>query len=409
MLTLQPATERPGHGRSIGLALAGGGPLGAFYELGALHALSESIEGLDLTALDVYVGVSSGAMIAAGLANRLDTTSMGSIFIANDSSLHAFAPGLFIRPALAEYLARARRVPHLLRGALREYGSDPSAEAWATLLSALGGAVPAAVFDNKPMGDFFAQLFSSAGRTDDFRRLGRRLFVVATRLDSGESVRFGEPGFDAVPISRAVMASTALPGLYAPVTINGRAYVDGALIRTMNASLALEQGCELVLCINPLVPFDASRLPHRRESLTSGGLPVILSQTFRALIQSRMQVGMASYRSRYPRADLLLFEPDRDDERMFFVNVFRYADRQRLADHAYQRMRHDLRRQADALEPLLARHGLALRHALLRDRRRTFSTAMRERARAARRVTGELRRVLARLEAIIGAGSASGA
>ena len=53
----------------IGLALAGGGPLGAIYEIGALCALEESLEGLDFTDLDCYVGVSAGGFIAAGLVN----------------------------------------------------------------------------------------------------------------------------------------------------------------------------------------------------------------------------------------------------------------------------------------------------------------------------------------------------
>ncbi len=55
----------------IGLAIAGGGPIGGMYELGALRALDLAIEGLDLTALDVYVGVSSGAFLAACLTNRV--------------------------------------------------------------------------------------------------------------------------------------------------------------------------------------------------------------------------------------------------------------------------------------------------------------------------------------------------
>jgi NTE family protein len=111
----------------------------------------------------------------------------------------------------------------------------------------------------------------------------------------------------------------------------------------MNASLALEEGCGLVVCINPLVPFDASGASTRlRPNLADEGLSPILAQTFRALIHSRMKVGMASYGSRYPRADTLLLEPDRRDERLFFANVFSYADRRRLLKHAYQRTRRDL-------------------------------------------------------------------
>ena len=54
----------------------------------------------------------------------------------------------------------------------------------------------------------------------------------------------------------AVQASSALPGLYPPVEIEGRHYVDGVLLKTLHASVALEAGAELVLCINPIVPVD---------------------------------------------------------------------------------------------------------------------------------------------------------
>ncbi|MFM7461347.1 MAG: patatin-like phospholipase family protein, partial [Burkholderiales bacterium] len=50
----------------IGLALAGGGPLGAMYEIGVLMALDEALDGLNLNEMDVYVGVSAGSFISAG-------------------------------------------------------------------------------------------------------------------------------------------------------------------------------------------------------------------------------------------------------------------------------------------------------------------------------------------------------
>ena len=57
--------------KKIGLALAGGGPLGAMYEIGVLMALDEALVGLDLNDIDIYVGVSAGSFITAGLANQL--------------------------------------------------------------------------------------------------------------------------------------------------------------------------------------------------------------------------------------------------------------------------------------------------------------------------------------------------
>jgi predicted acylesterase/phospholipase RssA len=404
MLDLQPAARRspPSH-RRFGLALAGGGPLGAFYEVGTLHAIGEAFEGIDLTAFDMYVGVSSGAMIAAGLVNGYDTTDMGRVFIHNVSTEHPVRPGLFLRPAFREFAGRIAAIPELAADIVTQYLRDPGKD-WAEAIDPIGRLLPTGLCDNRPFERFLAGLFTGDGRTNDFRKLPRSLYIVATELNSGYSVRFGEPGFDHVPISRAIQASTALPGLYPPVPIEGHTYVDGALMRTMNASLLLDEGADFVICINPLVAFDASSVPPRANGsrkdldLTHGGLPVVLSQTFRAMIQSRMLVGMRTYKQSYPSTDVLLFEPDRGDDELFFKNVFRYADRKRLAEHAYQRTRRDLLAQADGLESILARHGIRLRRDLLEDRSRTFAAAVGERSRRAQPVTGTLHQTLDRLE-----------
>jgi hypothetical protein len=80
-----------------------------------------------------------------------------------------------------------------------------------------------------------------------------------------------------------------------------------------------------------------------------------------------MKVGMAKYASQYPAADILLFEPSREDVDMFFARIFSYAQRRRLCALAFESTRGYLRRHADALAPRLARHGLALRHERLDD------------------------------------------
>jgi NTE family protein len=402
MLTLEPALQRgAGRSRKLGIALAGGGPLGAFYELGALHALSEAIVGRSLTEFDVYVGVSSGSLVAAGLANGFDTTDLGSMFIRDEATFTNFSPGILLQPALGGYLQRIGRLPRSLGSIARQYARDPLRSAWPAVVRSLIRALPTALFDNEPLERYLHALFRSPDHTDDFRKLAGRLYVVATNLDSGESVSFGDAAHERVPISRAVAASAALPGLYGAVEIGGQHFVDGALIRTMHASLALQDGCELVLCINPLVPFDATRSRRARRRVSEEGLDVILSQTFRALIHSRMNVGMASYRARFPRADTILLQPDRHDEQLFFTNVFRYSGRHQVADHAYQRTRRDLLAQADGMSAVLEAHGLHLNERILRARRRNFSTAARERAERVRRTAQRLDRALDRLEPLL--------
>lgn len=403
MLTPQLARRPRAAGKRIAVALAGGGPLGAFFELGALQALSESIEGLDLTQLHAYVGVSSGSLLAACLANGLTPMDMGRLVIANESGEFPAGPGMFLHPAYGEFLRRALRLPRLTLKVLSYYARAPLSRNLAEVLDPLTEALPTGLFDSTSFERFIGQLFSTQGRTNDFRKLRRRLFIVATDLNTGEAARFGEPGMDHVPISKAIQASTALPGLYPPLALDGRVYADGALLRTMHASLVLDAGADLVICINPLVSYDASARGKRKATgdITERGLTAVLAQTFRSLIQSRMLVGMAAYRSRYPRSDILLFEPDRDDEEMFFANVFRYADRRRLVDHAYQRVRTDLRRRAAELQPVLARHGLRLNMTALRARHCSFHASLDRQRRANERVVGHLQGTLGRLERLV--------
>jgi predicted acylesterase/phospholipase RssA len=354
----------------IGLALAGGGPLGGIYEVGALLALADSIEGLDLTALDVYVGVSSGGFVAAALANGISPSQMHRLFIAEGSDA-AMKPEIFLRPALREFVLRAVRLPRLALQASSRYLRAPFDRGVMESFALLARAMPTGLFDAAAVDAFLTRLFAAPGRTNDFRALRRPLYLVATKLDTGASTVFGAPGRDHVPISRAIEASSALPGLFPPVEIDGEHYVDGALNKTLHASVALDEGARLVLCVNPLVPFDATTARRERPNaparLHDGGLPLVLAQTFRAIIRSRMQAGMAAYAREYPAADVLLFEPAREDADMFFASIFSYAQRERLCARAFATTRADLDRRAGTLAPVLRRHGLALRTGRVRD------------------------------------------
>ncbi|MEH6421626.1 patatin-like phospholipase family protein [Pseudomonas sp. CGJS7] len=369
------ASAGTGTAPKIGLAIAGGGPIGGMYELGALRALDEAIEGLDLTRLDCYVGVSSGAFLAAGLANRMDTAEMCRIFITGDSADVEFRPETFMRPAFLEYLKRATSFPRLAAEWWRELLFSPLEARWSDLITRFGGLIPNGLFDNAQVERFLREVFTRRGRSNDFRELGAKLYVVAVDIDSGDAVRFGGEDWNDVPISQAVQASAALPGLYPPVQIRGRHFVDGALRRTMHASVVLERGVDLLIGINPLVPFNQNHggAPVAEDnSLAAGGLPAVLSQTFRTLLQSRMQVGLARYAQQYPDIDQLVFEPNAEDRELFFTNAFSFSARQRICEIAYRNTLADLRKRAEALAPVLAAHGLRLREEVLADGERSI-------------------------------------
>jgi predicted acylesterase/phospholipase RssA len=358
----RPRTRRRATSSGIGLALAGGGPLGGIYEIGALLALADSLDGIDFTRLDAYVGVSSGGFVAAALANGISPAPMYRLFI-EDGADAALKPEIFLRPAFGEFGRCIAALPGLVTRATLQYLRDPFHRGVLESFATLAHAIPTGVFDNRAIDDFLSRLFAAPGRTNDFRKLPRKLFLVATNLDTGAPVVFGSRRHAHVPISRAIEASSALPGLFPPVAIDGEHYVDGALNKTLHASVALEEGVSLLLCVNPLVPFDASAAQvHGRalDKLNEGGLPLVLGQTFRAIIHSRMRVGMERYRGQYPEARIVLFEPDREDADMFFANIFSYWQRKRLCSIAFAKTRQSLAARATELAPVFAKHGIAI-------------------------------------------------
>jgi predicted acylesterase/phospholipase RssA len=365
----RPTPHRP----AIALALAGGGPLGAIYEIGALCALQESLRGIDFTRLDHYVGVSAGGFIAAGLANGMTPAQLFSLFIEDpQAQTEAFDPAWLLQPAWGEFGQRTWQLPALLWQST--WHGLTGHQSWLRALERLGPGLPTGVFSNAPIDVQLARLFSRPGRSNDFRQLPTRLSLVATHLDSSRAVAFGRAGWDHVPISKAVQASAALPGLFPPVEIDGQHFVDGALLKTLHASVALEEGVDLMLCLNPLVPFDASAgqagsapsgpaIPR----IAQGGLPAVMSQTFRALIHSRLELGMKHYAQAYPHTDIVLIEPDRRDAELYMANTFSYRQRRQLAEHAYQQTRAWLRQLPSGLGAKLANHGITPNAAALAD------------------------------------------
>lgn len=367
---------------TIGLGCAGGVIEGAVYEIGALSALDEAVDGADLHDLDMYVGVSSGGLIGAMLANGVPARELSRAVIsdARDPRLN-LEPEVLFRPAVREFAGRLGRLPGALASSLRYYAMNPGDISLFGLLSTFGSILPTGFFNNAPLEDFLAAAFSTGGRTNDFRQLKRQLYVVAMHLDSADVVVFGEEGHDHVPISSALQASTALPGLYTPVEIDGRYYIDGVARRTVHASVALDAGADLLFCINPIVPIDvqlaqhADRLlneNHAGPTLADRGLPAVLSQTFRAIVDSRKQTGFQKYEHTHPHADLLLLEPECDDTSLFFSNIFSFKNRHDVCEHAYQATRRHLRDRADDIAPMLARHGLRLRMDVLEDPSRSL-------------------------------------
>jgi len=373
-------TQAKNNKPSIGIALGGGGPLGGIYEIGALRALDEALEGLDFNDLDVYVGVNSGSFVAANLANQMTPAQMCRIFVRNESDVHPFHPGVFYKPALSEYMQRAKAVPKILFKAWANFLSQPNDQSVWESLTDLAQAIPSGIFDNEGFHQYVSRSYSAVGRTNDFNMLRKHLVVIAADLESGETVRFGTEGKKDLPISKAIQSSMAAPGIYKPVEVDGHYYVDGTLNKGMHTSVAFEDGADIVFAINPVVPIDVGQAVQtgtmERDELTKSGMPNVLSQAYRTMVHSRLASGLKSIQRDFPGKEVLLFEPSRNDANLFFSSVFSFKARKMMCEQAYQLTRATLRERSEELAKILTPVGVRIRHDILNDEQRTLSTGL---------------------------------
>ncbi len=396
--------------------MAGGGPAGAIYEIGVIRALEEAIEGLSFNDFSVYVGVSAGAFITANLANNITTDVMCRAIVGTDPDDHPFVPETFLTPAFGEFARSASNIPQFIFDAVRDYLGNREDRTILKSLTRLSRAIPVGLFDNRPIRRYLERIYTKGDRTNDFNKLKTKLHVVTADLDSGDAVIFGKDRMD-IPISQAVQASSALPGLYPPVLIDGRFYVDGVLLKTLHASTILDSGVDLAICINPIVPVDTKTSVEmgymKRGKLIDRGMPSILSQTFRTLIHSRMITGFTAYKERYKDSDIILFEPSKEDYRMFFTNIFSFSSRKAVCEHAYESTYKNLYKRREELAPILAKHGYRLKTEILQNpnlnlwKSVNLPEKIRKKFTRKKRATDNLNDALARIEQMLAEKQAS--
>ncbi len=353
-------TKRSGKRRAkVALVCAGGGVTGAVYEIGCLRALDELL-GRSVLDLDLYVGISGGAFVASILAAGVSPREMYDEATTRTRTPLGVSAAPLYRLGSLEFLRRSVKAPRVLSQALVTSLTGEGRN-WSDLAWALFELLPPGLMETAGIQEYLQRVFRSRLRSDSFADLPHELYVVAVDLDSGEAVAFGKPGWRDVPVSKAVQASTAMPGLYRPVRIGGRDYVDGGVKKTAHINLAIQSGADLVICINPIVPYlnDTSKGPLRGH-LSNRGVGWVLDQAMRIMLHGRMQYGLERYRREHPKVDILLIEPTRDDVRMFGYNIMRYSARRVVAEHGYRTALDFFRRNAGHCRRLFAKHGIRM-------------------------------------------------
>lgn len=142
---------------------------------------------------------------------------------------------------------------------------------------------------------------------NDFRKIEKELYIVATDLDSTERVVFGRGYEEHVPVSQAVAASCCIPVLFRPYKINGRYYVDGEIKRTLSADLAIERGADVLVISNVYTPAIT---PRGERSIAHRGAMEIGRQAVNILLHEKSLRGLDLYDRIYPNARIIFLEAE---------------------------------------------------------------------------------------------------
>ena len=146
--------------------------------------------------------------------------------------------------------------------------------------------------------DLLTELIEEHAPIDDFYGTEVPLYITTTNLSKGRKQVFHEG-----PVSRAVLASTALPGIFCPVQIDGDMYVDGGVLANLDLETALDLGATEILAIDLSRCIDGQR-PNTMVGLWMQTLDVI--QRVRVEREVRLLA---------PRARITLVQPGIESSR----------------------------------------------------------------------------------------------
>jgi NTE family protein len=208
------------------LVLGGGGITGIAWEIGVLAGLAEA--GVDLTGADLVVGTSAGSVVGAQLTSGADLEAL-------------FARQL--EPPTGEQAAQMTRSALLRYGlaALRSRRDDVGFRRRIGALALAAERAGLTATEQERLDVIGSRLVSREWPDRDLR-------ITAVDAQSGEFRVLDRTS--GVPLLQAVAASCAVPGVYPPVTIDGRRYVDGGMRSAANADLA--EGHDRVVVLAPI-------------------------------------------------------------------------------------------------------------------------------------------------------------
>lgn len=334
------------------------------YEIGALRAINDLLLDRTVNDIDIFIGTSAGAIVASSLANGISPEEMMQANAGFNPKIRPIQRKDLFDLSQSELLHRLARFPQTALGAWSHYLRHFDDMSLFDVLWSLLEALPAGFYDGLALERYLRETLLGSHKSNGFADLEKELYIIATDLDTGERAVFGQ-GYLQASISLAVAASSALPVVYKPVRIGKREYVDGGLRGNASLDLAIEHGAKLVICINPLVPFDNSehnvpRLGPDGGYISEKGLQAIANQVTRINLHAGLHYHIKQLRRSHPDVDILLIEPRPNDLQMFFYNVLRYSARLIIARHGFESVTLDLAEEYPRFKTTLERHGILI-------------------------------------------------
>src|SRR3954447_7909669 len=359
---------RRGRGDKTALVLGGGGFTGGVYEMGALRAFDLLAVNRTVNDFDIYVGTSAGAFVASMVANGVTPEEMFRVLDkALPSPIENASLRTLLRPNYRGFATRLALLPLRAAAMARRLAGNVGEISMVDVVMGLAEGLPTGVYHNRGIEQYVRNVLSDPDRSNDFRELPNDLRIVATDLDTCERIVFGDGEWNNVPISRAVAASGALPIVYEPYELRGRQLIDGGIISTTNVDVAVEAGAKFIVVVNPLVPYVndfKTRIPtifgSRVRRVSDLGMPAIGNQAFRLLAHARLHLAIESWKERFPDVDIILIEPEFDDELMFGTSILDYSARLEIAKHGFESVTLKLARDYDRYKSIAERHGIEI-------------------------------------------------
>jgi NTE family protein len=289
------------------LVLGVGGVLGEAWMSGLLSGIA-SVAGEGFRDAALVVGTSAGSIVAAYLVAGEPLRTPGP-------TPEDEPPGLSSAPngGLRAISRRALALGLTAGAPLAPLALAATAPAGAIARAAVLGRMPAGRLDLDGLG---ARIDRHGARFDGHLR------VVAVDRARGRRVVFGAPAAPPSTVGQAVEASCAVPGLFRPVTIGGREYVDGGTWSPTNLDVVPAQRGMRVLCLTP-----------------TGRVGAVRSPTFLWRAVSRSATTLEHAALRRKGATVRVVAPDLDSARAMGENLMDPAPRERVYTAAHRQGR----------------------------------------------------------------------